>query len=65
MNNRQQKINTLIDLIKGKAPQRDDNKPLCVLWHDDDLEHADNIYLANGRKVNFQTFNKLTGWKGN
>lgn len=57
---RDEKIKKLVGLITGELSLKDVRAKrtiLCIQW-DDDLEADDNIYLIDGKKVNYQTYLK-------
>jgi len=58
--NREEKIKKLVGLITGELSLNDFKAKrtiLCIQW-DDDPEADDNIYLIDGKKVDYQTYSK-------
>lgn len=48
--NKKKLIEGIMRIINGEA---DPGKPICILW-DDDPASDENIYMLNGRKVNYE-----------
>lgn len=62
LKSKQEKINRILAIARGElspAELRKMQNPLCILWNEVDLSDEDNIYMLNGKKVDYEQFKKV------